>query len=132
MLLTLTRVGVSIHLLWVPVLMLLLVVLVAGLGIFLSAAALFFRDVKYLVEVILTFAIFFTPVFYDVSLFGRWAKILLLNPVAPILEGIDAVVVKHQEPELMWILYSTVVALGLLVGAYSFFKRSEPAFAENI
>ncbi len=126
------KVGVSIHLLWVPVLMLSLVALVAGLGIFLSAAALFFRDVKYLVEVFLTFAIFFTPVFYDVSLFGRWSKVLLLNPVAPLLEGMDAVIVDHQQPQLAWIAYSAVMALGILTAAYSFFKRSEPAFAESI
>jgi ABC-type polysaccharide/polyol phosphate export permease len=131
-LLTVVKVGVSVHLLWVPVLMLLMILLVAGLGIFLSASALFFRDVKYLVEVVLTFAIFFTPVFYDVSLFGKWSKVLLLNPVAPLLEGIDAVIVKHQEPQLAWVLYSTVFALVVLTAGYSFFKRSEPAFAENI
>ncbi len=126
------RVGWSIELLWVPLLVLLLVMLVAGLGIFLSAAALFFRDVKYLVEVFLTFAIFFTPVFYDVSLFGKWAKVLLLNPVAPILEAMDAVIVDHQPPELMWLAYSAAMALVILAGSYSFFKRSEPLFAESI
>ena len=45
---------------------------------------------------------------------------------------IDAVIVKHQEPQLLWILYSAVLALVILTGGYSFFKRSEPAFAENI
>ena len=131
-LLTALRVGVSIYLFWVPVLMLILILLVAGLGIFLSAAALFFRDVKYLVEVFLTFAIFFTPVFYNVDLFGRWAKVLLINPVAPILEAMDAVIVSHQEPQLAWLAYSAGIALVFLVAAYSFFKRSEPMFAESI
>ena len=44
--------------------------LTAALAIMFSAASLFFRDVKYLVEVLLTFAIFFTPVFYESALFG--------------------------------------------------------------
>ena len=38
-----------------------------GIGMIVSAASLFFRDVKYIVEVFLTFGIFFTPVFYDMQ-----------------------------------------------------------------
>ncbi len=64
----------------VPLLIAMLVLLVTGLSVLLSAASLFFRDVKYLVEVILTFAIFFTPVFYEASMFAQWAPLLMLNP----------------------------------------------------
>jgi ABC-type polysaccharide/polyol phosphate export permease len=80
----------------------------------------------------LTFAIFFTPVFYEVELFGRWAPVLMLNPVAPLLEGLHAVVVERQTPPLAWIGYSFVVSMVVLVSAWSFFKRAEPAFAESI
>ena len=84
--LTILGVGVSWQLLWVPLLVLILVLQAIGLGVLLAGANLFFRDVKYLVEVILTFAIFFTPVFYDVEMFGEWSELLMINPVAPILE----------------------------------------------
>src|SRR4029453_2122444 len=86
----------SAQLLWVPVLIVMLVSLVLALGLLLSALALFFRDVKFIVEVLLTFGIFFTPVFYDVEMFGEWAPILLLNPLAPILEGFAACIGGHQ------------------------------------
>ena len=76
-------------LLWVPLLLALLALLVSGLGFAFSAANLFFRDVKYIVEVILTFAIFFTPVFYEAES-RRVALWILLNPVAPLLEGLRA------------------------------------------
>ena len=61
-------------LLWVPVLLVTLIVLATGIGMLVSAASLFFRDVKYIVEVFLTFGIFFTPVFYDVRMFGDRGK----------------------------------------------------------
>jgi lipopolysaccharide transport system permease protein len=125
-------VGASTQLLWVPLLVGILIVLVLGLGIFLSAANLFFRDVKYLVEVILTFAIFFTPVFYEAEMFGRRADLLLLNPIAPILEGLRECVVLHRAPDPGWIGYSGVLAVVVLVLAIRSFVRLEPRFAESI
>jgi ABC-type polysaccharide/polyol phosphate export permease len=131
-LLALARIGVSIHLVWVPVLLLLLIVLTAGLGMFLACANLFFRDVKYIVEVLLTFGIFFTPVFYEARSLGKWAPWLMLNPVAPIFEAINNVVVRHRPPELFWLSVSACWSLlGFLVSRM-IFDKAEPAFAENI
>jgi ABC-type polysaccharide/polyol phosphate export permease len=129
--LTVLHAGASIQILWLPGLIVILVVLTTGLGILLSAASLFFRDVKYLVEVILTFAIFFTPVFYEASMFGRWAPVLMLNPVAPLLEGIADVVVRHTAPPLPWVAYSAFCAVGIFAGAVTFFHRFDQYFAES-
>ena len=62
--------GVSLQLLWLPLLLGALILIATSLAILFSAASLFLRDVKFLVEVFLTFAIFFTPVFYESELFG--------------------------------------------------------------
>jgi ABC-type polysaccharide/polyol phosphate export permease len=107
-------------------------VFVLSLGILLSALALFFRDVKYLVEVVLTFGIFFTPVFYEVGMFQEWAPILLLNPIAPILEGLHASVVGHAAPAVGWVAYSAVCSTVALFLSFLIFKHLEPAFAESI
>src|SRR6185436_7889661 len=88
----------SVHLVWVQVLLGLLVLQTTGLALLLSAANLFFRDVKYLVEIGLTFAIFFTPVFYDVEMFGARGVWLMLNPIAPILEGLRSSVIEDRTP----------------------------------
>ena len=124
--------GLSGELLWLPLLLGALVLLATALAILLSAASLFLRDVKFLVDVFLTFAIFFTPVFYDSSLFGKLAPLLLANPVSPLLEGISTVVIRHQSPELPWVAYSCAVAVGLFAFSLSAFKRLEPLFAESI
>jgi lipopolysaccharide transport system permease protein len=131
-LLAIVRVPIHLQLLWIVPLLLLLVLLTAALGVFLSAAALFFRDVKYIVEVILTFAIFFTPVFYEVGLFGRWATLLLLNPVAPLLEGLGAAVTGRVMPAPVWLAYSAAVAIGGSLASLAFFKKLEPYFAERV
>jgi ABC-type polysaccharide/polyol phosphate export permease len=130
--LAVARIGVSIQLLWVPVLIVILLMLTVSVALVLSAASLFFRDVKYLVDVFLMFAIFFTPVFFEAGMFGRWASLLLINPVAPVLEGLHSVVVKQVHPSLPWLAYSAAVGLlGSVLGVI-FFKRVEPFFAESV
>jgi ABC-type polysaccharide/polyol phosphate export permease len=131
-LLLFSGIGVSAQLLWVPVLLLILIPITTGLGILFAAANLFFRDVKYIVEVILTFAIFFTPVFYEVDMFGKWRTLLLCNPIAPVLEGLRDTVVLRQPPDLAWVAYSAGFALLIFPLSVSMFQRMEPLFAESV
>lgn len=127
-----TRLGASRQLLWVPLLLTITVALATGWALLISAACLFFRDVKYLVEVVVTFAIFVTPVFYDVEMFKKWANLLLLNPLSPLLEGLEKCIVYGTSPDVPWVAYSGLIALFSLVGGFYFFKKWEPAFAESI
>jgi ABC-type polysaccharide/polyol phosphate export permease len=88
-------VGFSLHLLWVPVLVGLLFLFTVGMALFLSCANLFFRDVKYIVQALLTFGIFFTPVFYEPANLGlTGSRLMMLNPLAPVLEGFRLAVVE--------------------------------------
>lgn len=131
-LLLVLKVGWNVYLLWLPMLIMTMILLAAGISMIVSAASLFFRDVKFIVEAILTFAIFFTPVIYDVQMFGDKGKWLLLNPAAPILQGISDCVTRQQCPDLSWLAYSLAFAFVTFVGGYAFFKHLEPAFAESI
>jgi lipopolysaccharide transport system permease protein len=139
-------IGASLQLLWVPVLLVLLWTLAFAAALFLSRANLFFRDVKYVVQVFLTFGIFITPVILDAPMFGpRGAPIMMLNPIAPILEGLRLSIVNHHnllEPMmapagfLFWkpwyLAYSAVWALGGLFVSLILFHRSERRFAEVV
>jgi homopolymeric O-antigen transport system permease protein len=124
--------GVSLQLLWLPLIMGTLILLSSALAILFSAATLSFRDVRFIVEALLTFAIFFTPVFYEPAMFGRWAPLLLVNPVSPLLDAMSAVVIHHQMPSLPWLGYSVAFSVALFVFAVVRFKQLEPFFAERI
>jgi ABC-type polysaccharide/polyol phosphate export permease len=97
-----------------------------------SAAGLFFRSVKCIVEVLLTLGIFFTPMFFEVLMFGNRGKWLLLNPVSPILEGLSVFMTRRQSPDLAWFAHSLIFSLVVLLGGHMLFKRLETAFAESI
>ncbi|MEO8334156.1 MAG: ABC transporter permease [bacterium] len=136
----------SVQLLWIPPLLITLWFLSFGFGLFLSCANIFFRDVKYLVQVFLTFGIFVTPVMLDATMYGeKGSRIMMLNPVAPILEGLRLVVVYHHNlftPRLAaagflfwrpWYLaYVLTWAFGGLIIAALVFHRSERRFAELV
>lgn len=139
----------SAQLLWVPVLLTLLVMFTIGVCLFLACANLFFRDVKYLVQVFTTFGIFFTPVFFDVATFGRKGQFLMLNPLAPILEGLRLAVVHAHNlatpltvrlhtgvTSVAWepwqLAYSAVWAVGGLLLSAVIFRRASDSFAEYI
>lgn len=134
----------SAQLAWVPVLLALLWILAAASALFLSCANLFFRDVKYMVQVFLSFGIFFTPVLVDAPMFGpKFAPIIMLNPVSPILEGLRLAIVDHHnlltpvvsQPGgwVSWhpwyLVYSAVWAIAGIVLSAIFFHRSERRFA---
>ncbi len=137
--------------LWAPFLMLLLLGITVGSGLFLACANLFFRDVKYIVQLVLTFGIFFTPIFFETGLLGvRGAKLAMLNPLAPVLEGLRLAVVQGHNlwypilapgPHgganiLMWSPWYLAYSLGWatigLALALLFFRRLSYLFAEYI
>ena len=130
--LTIFKVGVSIYLLWLPLFLFLLIAYTFGLGLLLSSANLFYRDIKYVVEIILMFGIFFTPVFYDASAFGRLEPLMLLNPLGSLLEEINKIVVLHQAPDILWMSYAIFMSLGVFIIGMNVFQKAEPLFAENI
>jgi ABC-type polysaccharide/polyol phosphate export permease len=133
----------SLQLVWVPLLLVMLWVMAFALALFLSCANIFFRDVKYLVQVFLTFGIFVTPVILDAPMFGpKGCAIIMLNPVAPILEGLRLSIVQHHnlldpfDPQgfpfwrAWYLLYSAAWAFGGLILSAAMFHRSERRFAE--
>jgi lipopolysaccharide transport system permease protein len=122
----------SLEALWALPVVAVLFALCSSLAMILAASNLFYRDVKYLVEVFLTYAIFFTPVLYDVDIAGRWRSVMLLNPVAPLLEALSDALVSGTAPDAPWFAYSAAVTLLVCMGGYWIFKQLEARFAESI
>jgi ABC-type polysaccharide/polyol phosphate export permease len=133
----------SVQLIWVPVLMLCLLLLTTGLAFLFACANLFFRDVKYILQVLLTFGIFFTPVLVDASMFGKYAPVMMLNPLSPILEGLRLTLVEQTSllhniatpaGVTIWspwyLVYAiTIGVVATLVGLVAF-RKSAAYFAE--
>jgi lipopolysaccharide transport system permease protein len=135
--------------LWAPLLAVCIFFFTAGSALLASCANLFFRDVKYVVQVLLTFGIFFTPVLFEPEMFGPiGARLMMLNPLGPLLEGLRlCVVYDHNLLEplvemgrkgqvLVWspwyLAYSAVSAAVLFLVSLVLFHRAEAKFAEYL
>jgi ABC-type polysaccharide/polyol phosphate export permease len=139
-------VHLSRQLLWVPVLAALLVALTTGITLLASCANVFFRDAKHLVQLVMSFGIFFTPVFFNAEAFGVWGRtILMANPLGPVLEGLRLAIVQGHDllsplagaaGGLAWspwyLAWSAVWAIGAALGGALIFHRAEFAFAEYV
>jgi ABC-type polysaccharide/polyol phosphate export permease len=134
---------------WVPVLAACAFLFTAGVALLASCANLFLRDVKYIVQVFLTFGIFFTPVFFEPHMFGpRGAPLMMLNPMAPILEGLRLAVIHNHSlleplqvasrtgPVVAWsplyLGYAVLCATGAIAIGLMVFHRAETRFAEYV
>ena len=143
--------GVRLHasFVWIPLLLFLLVTFTTGVSMFLSCANLFFRDVKYIVQVVLMFGIFFTPIFFEPAMLGpRGALLATINPLTGILEGLRLAIVDGRDlmhpimgmvkgvERQIWnpweLLYSAVCAVSILLGSTLMFRRLQPLFAEYV
>ena len=97
-----------------------------------SMANLFYRDVKYLFEVVITVWMFATSVIYPIErVGGTIGRVLRFNPMTPIVDAYRSVLLTghHPSPDLA---YSAVVSVVLLALAWLVFHRSEFRFAESI
>lgn len=135
-------------LLWVPGLAVLLFTLALAAALFTSCANLFFRDVKYIVQVFITFGIFLTPVFFEPAMLGPvGGKLMMFNPISPLIEGMRLVVLEghnlfsplvvtsRRGAEILawtpWYLaYSAAWAIVGLAVSMRIFRRAAVVFAE--
>jgi len=126
-------VGLSWTVLLLPVVVLVHMTFTAALALLLAMGHLFYRDVKYLFDIILSVAMFATSVVYPVDRIGGvLGKILALSPVTTIIDAYRSVLLRGTVPEPGPFVAAAVFSALLLMTAWALFHRGEMAFAENI
>jgi lipopolysaccharide transport system permease protein len=126
------KVGLHWTVVLLPVVVLVHLALTVGLALILSMANLFYRDVKYLFEILLTVWMYATSVVYPVEqIGGRLAIAAQFNPMTPIVEAYRDVLIRGVVPGPMFGYAAAVSLLALLV-AWVRFHRAEFQFAENV
>jgi lipopolysaccharide transport system permease protein len=123
----------TIHLVWLPLFLLLAFATSLGVGLWLSALNVQYRDVRHVVPFITQFWLFASPVVYPSSLLPEpWRTVYALNPMVGVIEGFRwALLGTESRPGLM-IVASSLAALLVLVGGALYFRRVEKTFADVV
>ncbi|HSL84461.1 MAG TPA: ABC transporter permease [Thermoanaerobaculia bacterium] len=123
----------SLHLLWLPLLVLLAFVTALGAGLWLAAMNVQFRDVRHAVPFLVQIWLFATPIAYSSSLLAeRWQIVYALNPMVGVVEGFRWALLGAETGPGPMILVSGLVSLALLLSGAYYFRRVEKTFADIV
>jgi teichoic acid transport system permease protein len=124
---------VTFELLWLIPIMVLLIVMAAGLSMIVSAAQVYFRDLKDFLPYALRVWLYASPVlYYAHEVPERYDIVLALNPLAPLLTAWSTVVDDGATPGLATLLGGAAWALGLFVAGALYFISREREFAVRL
>jgi len=118
---------------WLPLLVLLTIVTSLGVGLWLSALNVQFREVRYVVPFITQFWMFATPIAYPSSLLDeRWRPLYALNPMVGVVEGFRWALLGTTTAPGPMVAVSSLMAAVLLLGGALYFRRMERQFADVV
>lgn len=107
--------------------------LALGVGMWLSALNVKYRDVRYALPFLLQVWMFVSPIIYPASLMPqKWRWLLWLNPLAGIIEGYRAVLFGRASIDWLPLGISTGLTFALVICAAYFFRRLERSFADIV
>jgi lipopolysaccharide transport system permease protein len=123
----------DINFLWMPAFLLLELLLALGVGLWLSAVNVEYRDVGFATPFLIQLWLFASPVIYSSDFVPPQYQVAygLLNPMSGILEGFRWSLLGTKPPGML-LLVSTMIILAILVSGLFYFRRREKAFADVV
>lgn len=116
-----------------PLFVLLALVTSLGVGLWLSALNVEFRDVRYVVPFITQFWMLATPIAYPSSLLGEpWRTLYGLNPMTGVVEGFRWALLGTPNSPGPMLIVSSLAAVLIVIGGAFYFRRMEKTFADIV
>jgi lipopolysaccharide transport system permease protein len=127
------RIVPGIAILTLPLFILLAIMTALGVGLWLSALNVQYRDVRYTIGFLTQFWLFATPVAYPSSIVPeQWRWLYGLNPMAGVVEGFRWALLGKADPPGALLAVSVAAVIVLLVGGLHYFRRMEQTFADIV
>ena len=127
------RIFPGIEVVWLPAFILLMLIAALGVGFWLSALNVEYRDVRYVLPFLNQFWMFVTPVVYSSSLVPeRWQLIYGLNPMVGVIEGFRWALFGVGKGPSPMLIVSAVIAVAFFVSGIIWFHRREQTFVDTL
>jgi lipopolysaccharide transport system permease protein len=125
--------GVALAVAFIPLLILPLSLIAVGLGWFIAAATVYFRDLSQLVPFVSSGLLFFSPIFYPASSVPEpFRYILKFNPLTYAIEKVRATLISGEIPELNSYLIYLLISFSVAWGGYIWFQKTRIGFGDVI
>lgn len=121
-----------IGLLILPLLLIITFMVAVGLGLFLSAVNVKYRDVRYVLPFFIQTLLFVTPVIYPTSIAGKYSWILALNPMTGVIKAARAAILGNAPINWTLLGISGLAGIFILIIGIIFFKKVERYFADIV
>lgn len=115
-----------------PILILITFFSASGLGLFLSAVNVKYRDVRHALPFVIQMMLFLTPVIYPVSIAGKYAWILAINPMTGVIESARAGLLGTMTIDWQLLMTSTFISFIFLIIGWLYFRKTEQYFADIV
>lgn len=103
-----------------------------GLGLFLSAINVKYRDVRYVLPFFIQILMFLTPVIYPPSIMKKYSWILAMNPMTGVIKAARAAIFGNAPINWLLVFISGIVGLIMFFLGLYFFKKTEAYFADIV
>lgn len=104
-----------------------------GVGLWLSALNVQYRDVRFIVPFLTQFWLFATPIAYPSGQIAEpWRQLLALNPMAGSVEGLRWALLGGPQPDWVWLTVSGTITLVVFIGGLVYFRQMERSFADRV
>lgn len=119
--------------LWLPLVLALLLLSVTGLALLFSAADVYVRDTRYVVESVCLILFWLTPVFYSETMVpAKYRTLYLLNPAASAIVAMRQIVLDHRAPDLDVLLFALLSTTALLITGLFVFNELKSRFGDHL
>jgi lipopolysaccharide transport system permease protein len=123
----------TLNVIWLPAFFILALVTSLGVGLWLSALNVRFRDIRYIVPFLVQFWMFSSPIAYPSSLLSEpWRTLYGLNPMVGVIEGFRWGLLGTSSAPGGIIAVSSLMAIAIAVGGAFYFRRVEKTFADIV
>ena len=117
----------------IPFFVILAIITALGVGLWLSALNVLYRDVNYILPFLTQFWLLLTPVGYAPNSFSvKLQALSVLNPMAAVVTGFRWALLGTTPPTPQVLFVSTLVALIMLISGMYYFRRMERTFADMV
>lgn len=127
------NVPVNLNVLWIIPIFIIQQMFTIGLSLYLSAINLLYRDIQYLLSLILSLWFYLTPIVYPTDIVPDKFKIIFkLNPMSVIINAYRQAILSGKVPSLSSLSVAFIVSFLTLYFGFTYFKKLERTFSDNV